>query len=338
MFLLSLLFSLSCVGVSSEDVVKIPNGISDGQHVWNEERALKKEFLLQDPSGRIFANSALDLSYKKQLEEKKQNFENVPCFQERVALLTNTGVHNWYHFLLQILPKLCFLKDAQEYDALAVGIPQECKNQRAAFNAAVLFLKIPQAKIRFLQENALFQADLLLVPSIPFHPAQGRELPKWEIDFLRAVFVENAPEDVKTFEFQKRFVISRAKASCRQINDEEKLMDFLGSKGFVSLCLEEFSVFEQACLFSSAETIVAPHGAGLANLVFCGPNVRVVEIDHRLKGPDQRSCFPKLAARLGLNYFSFYTELKTENDLETDLTINLKDFEEFFENLLSQKA
>ncbi len=38
------------------------------------------------------------------------------------------------------------------------------------------------------------------------------------------------------------------------------------------------SVTEQASCLASAEIVVAPHGAGLTNLVFCNPGTKVIEI------------------------------------------------------------
>jgi capsular polysaccharide biosynthesis protein len=42
--------------------------------------------------------------------------------------------------------------------------------------------------------------------------------------------------------------------------------------------LESMSVIEQAALFSQAEIIIAPHGSGLTNLIFCQPNTKVIEL------------------------------------------------------------
>jgi capsular polysaccharide biosynthesis protein len=61
------------------------------------------------------------------------------------------------------------------------------------------------------------------------------------------------------------------------------------------------SVFDQAALFNSADVIVAAHGAGLSNLVFCEPGTLVLEIF-----PENYSTgnFFSIASALDLEYFS----------------------------------
>jgi capsular polysaccharide biosynthesis protein len=57
-------------------------------------------------------------------------------------------------------------------------------------------------------------------------------------------------------------------------------VDFLQKQGFGIIAAEDFSVLEQAALFSSARMIVSLHGAGLSNLAFCEPGTKIIEIFH----------------------------------------------------------
>jgi capsular polysaccharide biosynthesis protein len=56
---------------------------------------------------------------------------------------------------------------------------------------------------------------------------------------------------------------------------------------------------EQIAVFSRAECVVGPHGAGLTNLTFCRPGTKVVEI-----GTPYRpwACFYEIAHHRGLDY------------------------------------
>jgi len=49
----------------------------------------------------------------------------------------------------------------------------------------------------------------------------------------------------------------------RRIINEHEVIEALATFGFVAYALEEMSFSEQVRLFSQAEMVVAPHGAGL---------------------------------------------------------------------------
>ena len=60
------------------------------------------------------------------------------------------------------------------------------------------------------------------------------------------------------------------------------------------------SVAEQASVFASSEVIVAPHGSGLTNLLFCRPGSKVIELfSHTYVNP----CYWVLSNSVGLDYY-----------------------------------
>jgi len=69
-------------------------------------------------------------------------------------------------------------------------------------------------------------------------------------------------------DFSPRIYISRAKASGRRVINEQQVLSFLLPLGFVSYSLEDLSFSEQVKLFSTAEVIIGPHGAGFTNIIF----------------------------------------------------------------------
>ncbi|NER07336.1 MAG: glycosyltransferase family 61 protein, partial [Okeania sp. SIO3C4] len=70
----------------------------------------------------------------------------------------------------------------------------------------------------------------------------------------------------------------RKLASWRRVVNEDEVVSFLAKFGFISITLESLTVAEQAALMSKVKVIVAPHGAGLTNLVFCNSESKVIEI------------------------------------------------------------
>lgn len=77
---------------------------------------------------------------------------------------------------------------------------------------------------------------------------------------------------------RQKIYVSRAKAKNRQLINELEVSQLLNSQGFQTVFLEEMSVLEQVAVFGNAETVVAPHGSGLTNLVFCQPDTTIVEL------------------------------------------------------------
>jgi capsular polysaccharide biosynthesis protein len=121
------------------------------------------------------------------------------------------------------------------------------------------------------QNFPIISADELIITSFP---CMGTT-PRWVINFLRSQFANAL---VQCSSYPKRLFITRKGASYRRILNEEVLDPILQDAGFVSLQLETLSFEEQIRYFSSAEVILAPHGAGLANLVFAAAGTRVIEI------------------------------------------------------------
>lgn len=89
---------------------------------------------------------------------------------------------------------------------------------------------------------------------------------KTAIENLKQSILESiAPIHKKPF---KKIFVSRRLADHRRILNEEEVSSFLGTRGFVTVEAEKLTIREQIELFSEAKTIVAPHGAGLTNMVY----------------------------------------------------------------------
>jgi capsular polysaccharide biosynthesis protein len=56
------------------------------------------------------------------------------------------------------------------------------------------------------------------------------------------------------------------------------VIDYLAKFGFQTFVTESLSVVEQIALFYHAKIIVAPHGSGLTNIIFCQKGAKVIEL------------------------------------------------------------
>jgi capsular polysaccharide biosynthesis protein len=161
-------------------------------------------------------------------------------------------------------------------------------------------LGIHPQQILTTDDYPYLQAEELI---IPYYGNVDGWFPKIAIDFLRDKFLPivnlNSYTSINSSPLPKKIYLSRAAVSYRRVVNEAELQEFLSDRGFVTIRPESLSFLEQVALFAQAETIIAPHGAGLANLAFCQPRTQVVE----LFTPDYvYGCFWAIASQRDLDY------------------------------------
>lgn len=105
--------------------------------------------------------------------------------------------------------------------------------------------------------------------------------------------------------------ISRRKARSRQIVNEDEVIDTLSKWDFVPYVLEDFDWQDQVKLFRQARIIIAPHGAGLTNMIFASPETKILE----LFGRKISHAFYALAKGLNLEYGCIFCEPREEKIL-----------------------
>jgi capsular polysaccharide biosynthesis protein len=100
-------------------------------------------------------------------------------------------------------------------------------------------------------------------------------VPPEAFEYVRKSFL---PMESSNRELPRRVYIDRRDASYRRIANGDEVERALARRGIVPMQLERLTFAEQVALFHRAEMIVAPHGAGLSNAVFCSPACRVLEL------------------------------------------------------------
>jgi Glycosyltransferase 61 len=139
-----------------------------------------------------------------------------------------------------------------------------------------LLHEFPFEKCTELQQNPIVKFDRLLasenIGSKLLHPAhKGSD---WALRYIREKFGCRSDHLDK----KRRLFITRQRSDRRRILNELQIFSTLQKFEFESIVLEDLSVVQQAAAFQSAECVISPHGAGLTNLVYCDPGVKVVEM------------------------------------------------------------
>lgn len=199
---------------------------------------------------------------------------------------------NIWHYLFDSMPKIKLAQDAgfrlDSFDWVVVH-SLAGKIERKVLER----LGVPNAKVIEARMAPWIQAEELTFVTL------GCLLPPdpWVLDWLRSNFL---PRPARLARKGRKLFISRAEASRRRFLNEEPLRAVLESNGFETVRLETLGFEEQVAVMREAEAIVAPHGAGLTNLVWCEPGTTVVEL---FANEYVSGCYWAIAEMLQLQYF-----------------------------------
>jgi capsular polysaccharide biosynthesis protein len=198
---------------------------------------------------------------------------------------------NYYHWLIDLLPRVGLLKSAEErlgsFDRFLVN------GSRAHYEEASLLASgIEREKIQYVNAHDRFLIKDAVIPSMDHF---ARVIAPWKIEMLRALRDSLPRRRAATH----RLYISRQSAAVRRVLNQSEFEKLLIRSGFAIVELELTSWDDQVSMFANAEVVLAPHGAALANIVFCRPGILVGEIGTR---SGYRDFYLQLAASARLNY------------------------------------
>lgn len=195
----------------------------------------------------------------------------VRLYGRTLCLATPEIARNYYHFMVDCLPKLSFLHalgiDPRAFDSVVI-------NSQASFCRKILFdFGIEPESVRYLSDQSNFSAASL---TIPFAYPTLNGMDAWQIDGMRWVFEQCYPDLSPST--ARRIYVVRGNTLNRRLVNEASLMSRLEAMGFQCVDCARLSLEQQMAVFRDAELVVASHGAALTNLAFCRPGTRVVEI------------------------------------------------------------
>jgi capsular polysaccharide biosynthesis protein len=198
---------------------------------------------------------------------------------------------NYYHWLIDLLPRIGLLKLAEKrfgpFQRLLIN------GSRAHYEEASLQASgLDPARTLYVDAGDRFLIRDAIIPSMDHF---AKTVAPWKIEMLRSL--RDARSHGQTG--ARRLYVSRQRAAVRRVINESELEELLTAADFTIVELEFKSWNEQVSMFAGAEVVLAPHGAALANIVFCHPGALVAEIGTRAGYKD---FYLQLAASAELRY------------------------------------
>lgn len=205
-------------------------------------------------------------------------------FISKAISLVGYASFNYYHFTIEILPRLAYLNHHIELSDIPILVDRRSLTTRQHLELMTLFNK-NQNPLIIVDKNQKYKVGTLIYPSysswLPINLNRNVHavpkdflMSKSAINMIRDVVLANL--DVTPALEHTNIFISRRNSKNKRIQNEEELIAISKQHGFSVVYPEEMSLMEQVRLFVNAKTIIGATGAALTNLIYCSEGTRVV--------------------------------------------------------------
>lgn len=295
-------------------------------NLWKEENAFVSPFGVVFNNLRVIKETVYGMFnpaiYRKTFW-KKRVLGKVDTINDICILAHNSYYQNYYHFLLEIMPRIYLTQKETKADALIINEDQNkfVKEYISLFDFKSVYT-IKNDRIAKVKEVYFISQ---IARPLAYHPELLKEFAAWiRLKLLDTQSILPSPT---------RIFISRKNAAYRISHNEEKIQLYLEENGFITLTPENYSVKEQANMFKNAEIIIGSHGAGLSNFIYAEKCRLIVDIIHQEHPQD---CFYNAAAIFNIDYYYFQCagaevrSYKNNDDVIIDVERFKKEISPFF--------
>jgi hypothetical protein len=233
-------------------IFRLPRGFLYGSQGW---AFTSDRFFLRDCSW--FGESADSLLLPPQL--RRPTSLSGAC----LSLSTDFARFNFGHYVLDSLSRIEIFKRAggsfDDVDHILIAKPPS-DTARLALEAT----GIPMGKVRWSEDDVWTTADTVIATSFP---GLKRNYPNWLGASLQQYFAPVLTSGRKIYV---------PRAGVRKITNEAELIRIATEFGFEAFDFKTCA--HEPDFFASASAVVGAHGASLANLAFCRPGTKVLEM------------------------------------------------------------
>lgn len=255
--------------------------------------------------------------------------EGAPYLEGCYVNICNGNLSNYYHWVIDGLLVLQILRPYLPKGTKLL-IPQTLPEMRAQAKYTNLGTVDHLEALRAWGfddfEIVLAPPPLVRVEEVLFHDFTSSE--HFPADLVQAARRDILARHPPRQGGRKLYMRRRGQRRVLNAGDIEPIM---AQHGFETVELEGMAPAEQIALFRDADIVVAPHGAGLSNLLFCAPGTKVLEITPKA---EYRSCFVELSDKLGLLHAVLPADTE-DNGFWTNMLVDAEKFARLLEMLLA---
>ncbi|MEG4325357.1 tetratricopeptide repeat protein [Microcoleus sp. herbarium5] len=329
---------LTCIDIHPASQINLSDSktIDSSRRFWEHQSHSRKAFVAVLPNGRAWADvvtTAVITSNNKLVADISMGCSELVITSDKLTpaehvhgnvafLSARWGGAAYFHWMFDVITRFDLLQRSGLIETIDKFVVNASDSSYQAETLKIL--GIPQEKLLESRCNLHITADKLIVPSISYDGSGA--VSKWKCEYLKQTFSNE--QQPRNTDYSERIYISRQKASYRQIVNDEEVIKYLEKFGFRSVKLETMSIAEQAACLAAAKVVVAPHGGGLTNLVFCSSGTKVIEIFSPLYVPH---CYWMISNLCGLEHYYLIGDLVDDGTptkpLHKDMQLDLSSLE-----------
>ncbi len=198
---------------------------------------------------------------------------------DKAFFLGGNGCTNYYHWLIEILPKLEHIDDLSNYADYPLLVSEDVYNNKNLRDALSALnpgrpVVVVNSKTNHIVQNLVY----INAPNeCPYNLQRKQALEpsdfyfrKSSIDYLRRILIQD--KHLASASTMQRIFLARRPG--RRDYNQDQVFSVLQPLGFRKVFMEELSFDEQIELMSNAEFLAGPTGAAWTNLIFCRPGTK----------------------------------------------------------------
>ena len=242
------------------------------------------------------------------------------------VVLGSSASDDYYRNLIYFLPRIFFIHQKE----INLAIHRDSSNKFRNFIIEILKKNKIQIKKFIYLDDDFYKFNKSFMPRY-FKPIDS-------IKILR----HNLLKDIH--KKKSKIFISRQNSSSRNLVNESNFNLLLKSQGFKIINITNLSFFEQIQVFASAEVIICPTSSTLANLAFCSPETKVIEITPKYQFDYENNLkfrYASICKQLNLKYSFIEAEPvkinKFQNNLRKFISAKILETSNYYQNLIVDK-
>ncbi|RYY80795.1 MAG: glycosyltransferase family 61 protein [Moraxellaceae bacterium] len=289
-------------------------------------------------TGYIKAHNSYHGLYKRSAKPK-----NSMLFS-RALYLGGNGIFNYYHWLIEIAPKLLQIKQdvLNHYDVTTIILDDSVKNIPSFSKILELFLSASQLNLNIIYQHksrTIYVKELFYINqinNIVFNSSQVLSSPTFSclcpelIHHIRTVCLNQLEPLVTSKTYPRKIFLARNERAVRAYNQTE-IMTYFEQQGFTAVYLEQHDFLEQVRLFNHAEFIVGPSGAAWSNIIFCQPHIKAISwLPEQIA---EFSVFSTLAQIVQCDLRFTLAQAEYPDNLHSGYQVSAKDLIQLYDNM-----